>query len=51
MNDLFLINGKFHTQDPDYPNATAVAIRAGRIWAVGSDDEIRALSRTGCADD
>ena len=45
MNDLFLINGKFHTQDPDYPNATAVAIRAGRIWAVGSGDEIRALSR------
>lgn len=44
MGDLFLINGRLHTQDPDYPNATAVAMRGGRIWAVGQDDEIGALA-------
>ncbi|MEA3349344.1 MAG: amidohydrolase [Chloroflexota bacterium] len=44
MKDLFLTNGKFHTQDPAYPHATAVAIRGGRIWAVGDDEEIRALA-------
>ncbi len=45
MNELFLVNGSFHTQDPAYPQATAVAIRDGRVWAVGSDEEIRALAR------
>ncbi len=44
MTDLFLTNGKFHTQDPAYPHATAVAMRGGRIWAVGDDEEIRALA-------
>ena len=44
MSDLFLVNGRFHTQDPDYPGATAVAIRAGRLWAVGGDEEIRGLA-------
>ncbi len=44
MTDLFLTNGRIHTQDPDYPHATAVAMRDGRIWAVGDDDEIRALA-------
>jgi len=44
MTDLFLTNGKIHTQDPAYPQATAVAIRCGRIWAVGNDEEIRALA-------
>ncbi len=47
MNELFLVNGNFHTQDPAYPQATAVAIRDGRVWAVGSDEEIRALARPG----
>lgn len=47
MTDLFLANGKFHTQDPAYPHATAVAMRDGRIWAVGDDEEIRALARPG----
>ncbi|MCK4314442.1 MAG: amidohydrolase family protein, partial [Anaerolineae bacterium] len=47
MNELFLVNGSFHTQDPVYPQATAVAIRDGRVWAVGSDEEIRALARPG----
>jgi predicted amidohydrolase YtcJ len=44
MTDLFLTNGKFHTQDPAYPHATAVAMRGGRVWAVGDDEEIRALA-------
>jgi predicted amidohydrolase YtcJ len=45
MNRLYLINGKFHTQDPTGPHATAVAIHDGRIQAVGENDEIRMLSR------
>jgi predicted amidohydrolase YtcJ len=44
MADLFLINGNLYSQDPAYPRATAVAIRAGRIRAVGDDDEIRSLA-------
>lgn len=47
MTELFLVNGRFHTQDPSYPHATAVAIRNGRLWAVGDDDEIHALARSG----
>jgi len=44
MSRLVLYNGKLHTQDPDYPQATAVAIRDGRILAVGSDAEIESLT-------
>ncbi len=44
MTELFLINGKLHTQDPRYPDATAVAIRDGRVQAVGDDDEIRTMA-------
>ncbi len=47
MTELFLINGRFHTQDPSYPHATAVAIRDGRLWAVGGDEEIRGLAGAG----
>lgn len=47
MTDLVLVNGKVYSQDPDYPRATAVALRAGRIRAVGDDDEIRALAGPG----
>ena len=43
MTELFLINGRLHTQDARYPDATAVAIRDGRVQAVGDDDEILAL--------
>jgi predicted amidohydrolase YtcJ len=45
MADLFLVNGRLQTQDPAFPNATAVAIRDGCIWAVGDDDEIQGLAR------
>ena len=44
MSHLVLYNGKLHTQDPDCPQATAVAIREGRILAVGSDAEIKPLA-------
>lgn len=47
MSSLLLVNGRLHTQDPACPQATAVAIRAGRILAVGEDGEIRALAGAG----
>jgi predicted amidohydrolase YtcJ len=40
--DLLLINGRIKTMNPDQPNAEAVAIRNGRISAVGSNAEARA---------
>jgi len=46
-NDVILVNGRMHTQDERYPQATAVAIGCGRILAVGSDDEIRGLAGPG----
>jgi predicted amidohydrolase YtcJ len=44
--DLIFYNGKLITQDPNFPHATALALRDGRILAVGNDDEIRALVQT-----
>lgn len=44
MTDLCLINGRLHTQDARFPDATAVAVQGGRIRAVGNNDEIRALA-------
>jgi predicted amidohydrolase YtcJ len=40
--DLALVGARIRTLDPDRPSATAVAMRAGTIVAVGSDDEVRA---------
>ncbi|MHC5905061.1 amidohydrolase [Streptomyces sp. S6] len=40
--DLVLTGGPVHTVDPARPHATAVAVRAGRIVAVGHD-EVHAL--------
>jgi predicted amidohydrolase YtcJ len=40
--DIVLINGHVMTVDPLKPVASAVAIRAGRVIHVGSDDEARA---------
>jgi predicted amidohydrolase YtcJ len=37
--DLFLYNGRIVTMDPNQPKATAIAIRGGKIAAVGSDNE------------
>ena len=43
MPNLILFNGKLHTQDESYPDASAIALRDGRILAVGNDEEIRAF--------
>src|SRR3954447_15542194 len=42
--DLALVNGHVMTVDPMNPIVSGVAIRAGRIVAVGSDDEVRAAA-------
>jgi predicted amidohydrolase YtcJ len=44
MTDLLLFNGKLYTQDPAFPQATALLIRGGRIAAVGSDADISDLA-------
>ena len=44
MPTLILYNGKTLTQDPGFPQATAIAIRDGRFLALGDDTEIRALA-------
>ena len=41
--DLLVVNGDIRTMDPLQPRAQALAARDGRIVAVGSDDEIKAL--------
>lgn len=38
--DLILRNGAIHTLDPARPRAEAIAIRGGRLVAVGSDAEV-----------
>lgn len=43
MSDLILINGRLYTQDPINPEASALAIRDGKILAVGKEDEIKGL--------
>jgi predicted amidohydrolase YtcJ len=45
--DLLLVNGRVLTVDPAKPDASAVAIRQGRIVAVGSDGEARAAAGPG----
>jgi len=42
--DIIFYNGNIITVDPDLPEATAVAIRAGKILAVGNDSDVRTLS-------
>jgi len=42
--DLVLFNGRIYTMDDQLPLAQAVAVRSGRILAVGDDVEIRALA-------
>jgi len=37
--DLILFNGNFYTGDPDRPTAQMLAVRDGRILAVGGNDE------------
>lgn len=45
--ELVLVGGKVFTADPNRPWAEAVAVRAGRIAAVGTTAEIRALAKPG----
>ncbi|HMD72883.1 MAG TPA: amidohydrolase [Steroidobacteraceae bacterium] len=42
--DVILFNGRVYTVQPGNPHATAIAIRDGRILAVGADREILALA-------
>ena len=42
--DLVLLNGRLYTLDPARPWAEALAVRRGRITAVGSTAEIKALA-------
>ena len=44
MPDLLLYNGKLHTQDSRFPEASAIALREDRILAVGADQAIRGLA-------
>jgi predicted amidohydrolase YtcJ len=45
MPDLILYHGRLATQDPSFPHASALAVRDGRILAVGDDGQIRAMAR------
>ena len=45
--DAKLVGGTVITMDPEHPAATAVAIRDGRIAAVGDDHEVRAAEVPG----
>ncbi len=44
MTDLLLYNGKIYTQDARLPHVSAIAIRDGKILAIGEDDEMRSLA-------
>jgi len=44
LPDLILYNGNLYTQDSKVPEASAIAIRNGKILAVGDDTDIRALA-------
>ena len=44
MPNLILFNGKLHTQDEGFPNASAIALRDGQILAVGTDAEMLVLA-------
>ncbi|HXV61793.1 MAG TPA: amidohydrolase [Vicinamibacteria bacterium] len=43
MLDSFFFNGKLLTQDENRPTAEALAVKGGRIHAVGSRDELEGL--------
>lgn len=45
MTDTILIGARILTMDPARPEAQALAIRDGRILALGDDGDIRALAR------
>jgi hypothetical protein len=45
--DLIIRNARIHTQDPRWPQASALAVGNGRILDVGDDTRIVALAHTG----
>jgi predicted amidohydrolase YtcJ len=45
--DLVLLNADIRTMDPALPRATALAVKGGRILALGDDAAIRALAGAG----
>lgn len=47
LADLVLVNGDFRTQDPLHPTARAVAIKGGRVLAVGGESDMRELAGPG----
>lgn len=42
--ELILLNADIRTMDPLQPRARALAVKGGRIWALGDDAEIRHLA-------
>jgi len=47
MSDKIIVNGDIRTGDPWRSRAEALAVRGGRIFRLGSNEEIRALAREG----
>lgn len=47
MRTTILFNGTIYTQDQRTPRAEALAIRAGRVLAIGSEREVRAAAGPG----
>jgi len=45
--ELVLINADIRTMDPHFPRVSALAVRHGRVAALGSDGDIRALAGAG----
>lgn len=45
--DLILVNADIRTMDPHFPRVRALAVRDGRVTALGSDADIGALAGTG----
>ena len=43
MSDLFITNALIVTMDPDFPRADTLAIKDGRILAVGAKDKLEGL--------
>lgn len=41
--DLIVLNAKIHTGNPAQPEASALAVKSGRIYSVGTDAEVLAL--------
>ena len=43
MSDLYITNALIVTMDPDFPRADTLAIKDGRILAVGAEDKLKGL--------